>query len=146
MSSALLTAHYLTARLMWRARRDSNPCAQGRCATRLRYAPSSKTIHSTQAKGEINPEIVQTAPSRALREDRQRRQSRLELLERETAVAHAALRLSIELAECAAERSVEKQRVVAEAVGAAGSESDAARTFGAKKPFQIGRASCRERV
>src|SRR5262249_8845117 len=112
---------------------------------RLRYAPSSKTIHSTQARGEINPEIGRITPSRAFREDRQRRQSRLELLERETAMAHMALRLAIELAECAAERSVEKQRVVAEAVGAVRLESYAPRTFGAKKPLALRRRE-RERA
>ena len=44
-----LTTHYF---LMVGARRFElpTPCAQGRCATRLRYAPSNDQSHSTQAR------------------------------------------------------------------------------------------------
>jgi hypothetical protein len=54
MSSIKLNAHY-SAVLMVGARRFElpTPCAQGRCATRLRYAPSYEQLQYYMAK-ELN--------------------------------------------------------------------------------------------
>ena len=54
-----LNTHY-SAVLMVGARRFElpTPCAQGRCATRLRYAPSNEQNHSTWPMSEIK--VLQT--------------------------------------------------------------------------------------
>ena len=102
------------------------PCAQGRCATRLRYAPSSDRSHSTREAYEIKvlranqPKTAAPRPSSC---------------QRFAAVTHRRFDFALDLTESFTEWRIKKQRIVAKSIRAAERKSDSTFAGLAHRPF-----------
>ena len=90
-TSLLLTPHFSLLTILVGARRFElpTPCAQGRCATRLRYAPFNNDA--------IILHHMQSVKSRICLKRRQRCDCGCEFFESAASMAHAAFRLAVKL-------------------------------------------------